>query len=118
MPKIKLSELDWGGWLYALLKAGILGFAGAIVSYFSMPILSKLGVAMPDLTLRQLGLLILVGIGSHMAAVLMKSPLPPADGSPMDTSTVQVSSVKHDDGQIIVANSTTTVTTQPEIKSP
>lgn len=86
MPKLKFSELDWGGWIYALLKAGITGGASAIASAVAMPVLNSVGVQMPNLTLRQIGVVFFLGIITHLAAVLMKSPLPPSDGSAVDTS--------------------------------
>jgi hypothetical protein len=58
---------------------------------------------MPNLTGRQLGVLVLIGIASHLAAVLMKSPLPPSDGSAMDISSMEVSSITHVDGKTTVA---------------
>lgn len=111
MPKLKFSELDWGSWIYALLKAGITGGAGAVVSYLAMPVLNSMGIAMPTLTLKQLAVVVAIGVVTHLAAVLMKSPLPPADGSAVDISTVAISSVTHDAGVTTVATSTVTQTT-------
>lgn len=85
MPKLKFSELDWGSWLYALLKAAITGGAGAVVSYLAMPVLNSAGFTMPTLTFKQLGVLVIIGVLTHLAAVLMKSPLPPSDGSSVDS---------------------------------
>ena len=80
----RLKQLDWGSWAYALLKAGIIGGASAVATYVSMPVMTSLGVTMPTLTLRQLAMLVGVGCLTHLAAVLLKSPLPPSDGSAVD----------------------------------
>ena len=84
MPKLKFSELDWGSWLYALLKAVMLGAGSAVAAYVSMPVMTSMGVQMPTLTLRQVGMLVLVSVFTHLAAVLVKSPLPPPDGSAVE----------------------------------
>lgn len=82
------KTLDWASWLYALLKAAITGISSAVLSYVAMPVMTSMGITMPTLTFKQLGVLMGMGALTHLAAILMKSPLPPKDGSPVDDSPV------------------------------
>ena len=97
MPKLKFSELDWGSWFYALLKAAITGGASSIASAVAMPVLNSVGVQMPNLTLKQIGVIFILGVITHLAAVLMKSPLPPADGSAVETTFIKQNQTETND---------------------
>ena len=93
-------------WFYTLASGCIAGGAGAVVQFFSMAGAKSLGLDVPTLNIKAIGVLFIGGIFSHAAAILAKSPLPPLD---FETTTLTIT-------QTQTKPSTETTETQNTIK--
>ncbi len=78
-------------WAYTLASGCIAGGAGAVVQFFSMAGAKSLGLDVPTLNLKAVGVLFGAGILSHGAAILVRSPLPPVE---FETTSVTITQTK------------------------
>jgi hypothetical protein len=69
-------------WFYGLLAGGIGGGATSLVSWFGMTAAKAVGLDVPTLNLKAMGVIFCSGALTNIAAYLAKSPLPPpSDGT-------------------------------------
>lgn len=69
-------RLKWETWAYGLVGGCIGGGAGSVTAWLGMTGAKALGLDVPTLNLKAMGVIFLSGVLSHAATFLMKSPLP------------------------------------------
>lgn len=72
----KMSDLDWQGWVYGLFHATIGGAASSALGWVGMTGARGVGVDVPVLNWKALGILLVSGAVPSFFLYLKQSPLP------------------------------------------
>jgi hypothetical protein len=72
-------------WLKKAIAAAVTGFSSAVLSALGTVAADSVGLNVPALTLKQLGVVALVGGGVGLLAYLKQSPVPPDEEEPPTT---------------------------------
>lgn len=70
-----VQGVSWKNWLSLLLSTMLVAIANTVLQFFSMAGVGSLGVDMPKLNWKSLGVMCLVSAITHAAAFIKKSPL-------------------------------------------
>lgn len=75
-------KLKWDSWAYGLVGGCIGGGASSLSVWLGMTAAKGLGMDVPTLNFKAMGVIFLAGVISHGVAFLAKSPLPaPSTGN-------------------------------------
>lgn len=84
----KLKQLDWAGWFYGLLHGTIGGAASSGLGWIGMTTARGVGVDVPTLNWKALGILLVSGAVPSFLLYLKQSPLPTVVTTTTTTATL------------------------------
>lgn len=90
---IRIRKLEWGVWWRGLLSSFIMGGATACSSWLGIVAAKAVGINVPTLDLKALGVIFLSGALTNLFSYLRQSPIPPEEEVPMDTVETTIKSV-------------------------
>jgi hypothetical protein len=67
-------------WAYGLVGGCIGGGAASVMSWLGLTTAKAIGIDVPQMNFKAMGVIFLSGVVTHAVAYLSKSPLPPLNG--------------------------------------
>lgn len=101
---MKLRDLEWGDWIYALLNATIGGGASSVAGWMGAIGFKTAGLDVPQMNFNTLWIFWVSGSGAALFFYLKQSPLPKLIKETTTTLTVKETTTEQNETSIPPAN--------------